>query len=119
MITAKLENAKGKTPPNHFDMRTFSLFEKDFDSEDNLVMSISHYLPGGGAEIGLQPIEIIFYVLDGELTIITDSGDIALLKGEAIHISRGENKGIKNNTNYPATMLLVGAFPPDFVPPGH
>lgn len=117
MIVSKLKDAQGRTPDNHFGMRTFSLFDKEPGSDENLVMSLSNYLPDGGAEIGPQPIEIIYYVLDGEMTVVTEEGDITLSKGDAIHISKGERKGVKNKTKYPAAMLVIGCVPPGFIPP--
>lgn len=121
MIVSRLEDAAGKTPGGHFDMRTFSLIEKKPGSDENLACSVSCYLPGGGAEFGTQPVEVMFYVLEGEMTIETDNGDITLPAGDMIHISKGENKGVKNNTNRPASMLVIANVPADFPgarPPG-
>ena len=68
-------------------------------------------LPGGGAEFGPQPVEVIFYVLDGVISVETDSGDITLEPGQAVHIHKGENKGVHNRTNAPASMLVIAKVP--------
>lgn len=113
MIVSNLEGKTGVTPPNHFGMCAFPLIDKGSNSDERLGCSISYYLPGGGVGFDVQRAEMIYYVVDGEMTIETDDGDIALLKGEAIHISKGENKGVKNKSNYPACVLVIGNRPAD------
>ena len=105
-----MRDCEGRTPPHHFDMRTFPLVEKQAGQGD-LALSVSYYLPGGGAEFGPQPVEVIFYVLDGVISIETDSGDITLEQGQAVHIHKGENKGVHNRTNAPASMLVIAKVP--------
>ena len=111
MKISALKDSQGRTPPRHFDMRTFPLVEKQADSEEQLALSVSYYLPGGGAEFGPQPVEVIFYVLDGELTIQTQQGELRLQAGEAMHISKGENKGIRNDSKATATLLVIACVP--------
>lgn len=105
MKFAKLSEAAGKTPPGHFDMRTFSLFQPD--GANKLGISVSHYLPGGGAEYGPQPVEVVFYVLSGEITIKAEAGEYSLREGDSVRISKGEMKGVNNNSNNPATILVI------------
>ena len=105
MKKASVCGSTGRTPPHHIDMKTFPLFEKSPDGD--LALSVSYYLPGGGVEMGPQPVEVIFYVLDGCITIQTEDGDIPLEKGEAIHISAGEKKGVRNNGSAPASILVI------------
>lgn len=111
MNIVNVKDCRGRTPPNHFDMRTFPLVEKLPDSGEQLALSLSYYLPGGGAAFGPQPVEVIFYLLDGALTIQTDNGERSLAAGEAVHISKGENKGIENRSNATATLLVIACVP--------
>lgn len=99
-----LGQAQGATPPNHFAMRTFSLFGKQ---DGDLGLSLSYYLPGGGVDMGPQPVEVIFYVLEGELCVQGEQEQHQLSQGEAIHISAGERKAVRNNKNVPAHVLVI------------
>lgn len=55
--------------------------------------------------------EVIFYVLDGTISIETDNGELTLEQGQVIHIHKGENKGVHNRTNAPASMLVIAKVP--------
>lgn len=105
-----IADCQGRTPPHHFDMRTFPLVEKQA-GQGELALSLSHYLPGGGADFGPQPVEVIFYVLDGTITIESDGEPIEVAAGQAVHIHKGENKGVRNHTNATASMLVIACVP--------
>lgn len=114
MELVDLKQCQGHTPPHHFDMRTFPLVPKQAGMGD-LALSISYYLPGGGAEFGPQPVEVIFYVLDGTIAVDSDTGTLTLEAGQAVHISKGENKGVRNPGSRTATMLVIACVPDSFV----
>ncbi len=114
MKLVSLQECQGRTPPHHFDMRTFPLVERQAGGEERLAVSLSYYLPGGGAEYGPQPVEVVFYLLDGELTIQKEDGELRLRAGEALHISAGEQKGIRNDTRATAALLVIACVPPEF-----
>ena len=113
MKLVDLKQCQGHTPPHHFDMRTFPLVPKQAGQGD-LAMSLSDYLPGGGAEFGPQPVEVIFYVLDGTITVQSDGGTVTVEAGQAVHISKGENKGVRNLSHTTATMLVIACVPDSF-----
>ena len=101
-----------------YDFGTTSVKTCLFSIDGGIRMEASAYapyglyiLPGGGAEFGPQPVEVIFYVLDGVISIETDNGDITLEPGQAVHIHKGENKGVHNRTNAPASMLVIAKVP--------
>lgn len=110
MIVSKLKDSKGYTLSHNVNSYTLPLIDRLPEKEKSLCMNVTHYLPSGGAEISLQPVEAIFYVMTGEMTILTENGDIILREGEAIYFSPGESKGLRNHTNYPATMLVAAVL---------
>lgn len=110
MKLVDLKQCQGRTPPHHFDMRTFPLVEKKAGGGE-LALSLSYYLPGGGADFGPQPVEVIFYVLDGTITIQKEDGELTVEAGQAVYIGRGENKGIRNQSNTTAKMLVIACVP--------
>jgi glyoxylate utilization-related uncharacterized protein len=74
-------------------------------------MGISHFLPGGGAEHDATPVEKVYFVLDGEVTIITDDGEATLKKYDSCYLAPDEARSIENRTNSPATMLVAIPYP--------
>jgi quercetin dioxygenase-like cupin family protein len=69
---------------------------------------MSHFLPGGGAEMGANPFEKFYFVLEGEITCSTDvDGEITLKKGEGVFFGPNENRAILNKSNYPCTTLVI------------
>ncbi len=70
-------------------------------------LGLSHFLPGGGAESSASPIEKIYFVLSGEVTIVTDAGETVLGPLDSCWLAAGERRSIINNTTLPASMLVV------------
>jgi len=61
-----------------------------------------------------SPLDKIYVILDGELTIEFDDGKIVKLgKMDSIFIDGNENREIRNETNAVATMLVVMPYPPE------
>ena len=71
--------------------------------------AVSHYLPGGGACQAVSPCERLYFMLAGELTVLTDSGEVTLGVHDNCWIAPGEMRAIENRTSAPATMLVVFA----------
>ena len=112
MKKMELKEAKPYEAPGHFDVSTLRLHDKDISGSDKFIMGISHFLPGGGCDMGSTPTEKIYYVISGEITVKTDDGEMVLGPNDSIYIGPGENRAIINNTNEPVTMLVVLEPPP-------
>ena len=96
--------------PGHFDMRAIRLHGTDNGCQA-FSLGMSHFLPGGGTEYVEPPVELIYFILDGEMTILDkDGGEITVLKKyDSMHFAEGEGKQILNKQNYPATMLVIAS----------
>ena len=109
MKLTRLAEAKSFTPPGHFDMKTLNL--QSAGPSGHLTMVRSVFLPGGGAEYTAMPresgMETICYVLDGEMTVTTDEEAIILRPGDSIFFGPGEGRSLRNDTNLPATLLII------------
>ena len=57
------------------------------------------------------PTEKIYFVLSGEVTVISATERIVLKAWDSIHIGAGEGREIINETNMPASMLVVINYP--------
>ena len=99
--------------PGHFDVRTTRLHNPEDVNEGKIVMGLSHFLPGGGCEFGGNPLESIYYIIEGEMDIeIEDGTKTTLHAGDSFHCGPFTKKGIKNNG--PVTcQMLVCLVPPD------
>lgn len=113
MKLVDLKQCQGHTPPHHFDMRTFPLVPKQAGQGD-LAMSLSYYLPGGGAEFGPQPVEVTFYVLDGTITVQSDGGTVTVEAAKPSIFQREKTKAFRNLSHTTATMLVIACVPDSF-----
>ena len=111
MKKTEIKDVKPYDAAGHFNMTAMRLHGKEESGAQKFWMGLSHFLPGGGAEMGATPTEKIYYVLEGEVTIVTPDGEIALKKSDSIFIGPGEQRAIINKTNMPASMLVVINYP--------
>lgn len=72
---------------------------------------MSHFLPGGGAEYGSSPLEKIYFVLKGEVTVKTKTQEFVLGRWDSIYIGPDVARDLINNTNKTATMLVIMPYP--------
>ena len=64
---------------------------------------------GGGAEWAYEdnPLEKVYFVLEGEVTVKSKTEEFVLRKYDALYLGPNEGRELKNMTNLPATMLVV------------
>ena len=104
----KKEEAVTYNPAGHYDMRATRL-HNPADVDGSLTLGLSHFLPGGGAEMGKAPVELIYFVLEGEMTVTTDDGEVHVLHaGDSIHFSPEQGRESKNTGCVTAKMLVIG-----------
>jgi quercetin dioxygenase-like cupin family protein len=111
MIKVELKDVKPYQAPKHFNMTALRLHGKEETGAKKFWMGMSHFLSGGGAEYDASPTEKIYFVLDGEVTIKSDSGEIVLRPWDSIYIGPNEGRSIINAANRPASMLVVINYP--------
>lgn len=113
MQIVRLAEAKPYEAPRHYDMRGLRLQGFDASRTDGFWVGLSNYLPGGGAERDATPLEKVYVVVEGEVTIITDEGEFVLGRYDSCHLAAGEARAVANRTNLPALMLVVMPYPED------
>ena len=92
-------------------MTALRLHGKEESGAQRFWMGLSHFLPEGGAEYDESPTEKIYFVLKGEVTVKTKTEEIVLGPWDSIYIGANEGREIINNTNKPASMLVVINYP--------
>jgi quercetin dioxygenase-like cupin family protein len=108
----RLADAKAYVAPKHYDMRSLRLQGFDATGADFAWTGLSHFLPGGGAEMDAGPLGKIYVVLTGEVTIELGSGEVHVLGAlDSCFIPGGEARAVRNDGNVVATMLVVMPYP--------
>lgn len=112
MIVTRLGDAKSYEAPKHVDCTALRLQGFDASPVEGFSVGLSHFLPGGGVERDVTPIEKVYVVTEGEVTIVTDEGEATLGPYDSIYLAPNEARAIENRTNRPASMLTVLPYPP-------
>ena len=77
-----------------------------------IIAGVSHFLPGGGAGPDASPPEKVYYVLEGELTVIVGGKETVLKKNDCCYIGPNESREIVNRSNEVCTIFVAVAAPP-------
>jgi uncharacterized cupin superfamily protein len=107
MIIKRFAEAKTYEAPNHRDFTGLRLFGAEAGGTKKLIVGISHFLPGGGAGPDASPPEKVYFVLDGELTVIVDGQETVLKRWDSCVIGSDERREIVNRTNHICTILVA------------
>ncbi|WP_313805898.1 cupin domain-containing protein [Sphingobium sp.] len=100
-------DAKPYEAKAHFNMTGLQLHGGAANQTGLLTCGLSHFLPGGGAERSVSPLEKFYFVLAGEITIVTDDREVTLSVNDSVWLAAGEARSIENRSNEVATMVVV------------
>ena len=113
MKVTRLEEAVKYSPPKHTtNCHAMHLQHKNLGCEAPYWVGCSYYLPGAKAEWDASPLDKVYIVLEGELTMAFDDQEVKLGPMDSIFIGPNENREVRNDTNSVATMLVVMPYPP-------
>lgn len=109
MKKVSLSEAKAYAPPKHFNMTAIRLQGKEETGITKFWVGLSYFLPGGGAEWAYEdnPLEKVYIVLDGEVTVKSKKEEVTLKPMDSLYLEPNEGRELINKTNKPATMLVV------------
>jgi quercetin dioxygenase-like cupin family protein len=93
-------------------MRCLRLQGHEAGPAEQLWLGLSQILPGGRTDLNASPIEKMYVVVEGEVTIETPEGESVLRALDSCRIAPGEARALKNRTNRPAMVLLAMPFEP-------
>ena len=94
---------EGKGHFNCWNMRKLST---EVDSQQ-LSISISHFLPHGGAEMSSSPKERVYFALSGSLLVKGKEEEYLLEPGDLIYIAPGEERAVEVTGTEPSTVLVI------------
>lgn len=109
MQITRFNTAQPYDARNHFGMTAMRLQGGEISDCEDFWVGFSTFLPGGGAEWGSVPIGKVYIVIDGEITIKTETEEIILATLDSVFIEPDEKRSILNASNHVATMLVVSA----------
>ena len=111
MEVTRLPDASTYEAPGHFGCVAFRLQGFDASDSENFWVGLSHFLPAGGTEMDATPLEKVYVVIDGEVTVTTEEGSTTLGRMDSCHLAANEVRSIENRTNEPASMIVVMPYP--------
>lgn len=106
------DEAKKYEPAGHFDNLSTRLHNPDDVNDGTIVMGLSHFLPGGGAQMAPSRAEMVYYIVEGEMTVtlVNDSGEeekYVLRAGDSVHFGKGTQRASVNTGVVSAQMITV------------
>ena len=107
MHVTRLTDAQPYNAKAHFGMSALQLHGGAANNTGVLTCGLSHFLPGGGAERSVSQLEKFYYVVVGQITVITDEGEVTLSANDSCWLEPGEARSIENRNNVIATIVVV------------
>jgi len=107
MNVTRFDNAPAYFPANHHDMRCLRLQGHEAGPSESLWLGVSHLLPGGHTTLDASPLEKMYVVLEGEVTIVTGDEETTLFRHDSCRLAPNEKRALQNRSNRPATILLA------------
>ena len=112
MKVKRFDSAKPYDAPNHHGVVGLRLQGFEDGGPENQWMGLSQFLPGGGAGPDATPIEKVYFIDEGEMTVTIGDVETVLSKYDSCTIPAGETRKIENRSNHVCTMLVVMPYPP-------
>ncbi len=107
MHITRLADAKPFDPPGHRGVGPVRLQGGEAAPTEGITVVLSHYLPGGQAELAPQPTETVYVVVAGELVVISEGTEETLRLYDSAHFTAGTLRQVINRTQLPASMLVI------------
>ena len=112
MLVKKFAEATPYQAPNHFDVRALRLQGFEEGGPNNFWVGLSHILPGGGAGPDGSPLEKVYVVLAGQVTVRAEGQETVLEPFDSVTIGANVVREVTNAGNAVATMLVVMPYSP-------
>ena len=94
--------------PKHYNMLATRLHNPQDVNDGVLTVGLSHFLPGGGANMAPAKFEMVYYIQKGEMTVSLDDGkDYVLHAGDSLHFGPGTGRACQNTGVECAEMITV------------
>ncbi|MDQ2758116.1 MAG: cupin domain-containing protein [Actinomycetota bacterium] len=112
MRISRLADAEAFSPPGHTGVGPLRLQGGVGTPTAQITVVLSHYLPGGRAEVSPQPVETVYVLVSGELTMVSDGVEAVLRPFDSVHFTPGTIREVVNRSPLPASMLVIRPVTP-------
>ena len=109
MRVTRVEDAEPFSPAGHQGVGPVRLQGGSQTPTETFTVALSHYLPGGAAELAPQESETVYVVLQGELVMTSDGEEQTLGPLDSVHFTPTTMRTVENRTNVPSSMLVIRA----------
>jgi len=112
MVKRTISELIAFSPPGHYGMTAMVYHGKEETGAEKFRVGIDTFIPGGGIEWDDgSPQEKLYYVLEGEITVIDKDGKKYIIgKDESLTILPGVGRSVVNESNYPVRMLVIANY---------
>jgi len=111
MLVKRFADARPYEAPNHYGMMALRLQGFEEGGPKNFWTGLSHILPGGGAGPDATPLEKVYVVLSGEVTVRAEGQEVVLKAMDSITLGPNVVREVKNLSNEMAKMLVILPYP--------
>jgi quercetin dioxygenase-like cupin family protein len=111
MFIKRLAEAKSYEAPNHHGVHGLRLQGFEAGSSEKFWVGLSRILPGGGAGPDASPMEKVYVLLMGELTVKVGGQTHVLRAMDSCTIPANEEREIINHTNSVTSMIVIMPYP--------
>tara|TARA_B100001173_G_scaffold299651_1_gene298422 strand:+ start:225 stop:572 length:348 start_codon:yes stop_codon:yes gene_type:complete len=111
MYIKSFNDAKPYEAPNHQKCHSVRLAGFEDYGPGNFWVGHSQFLPGGGAGPDSSPLEKVYVISQGSLTIRVDGEEKIANPGDTVFIPGGKEREIRNETNQTVVMMVIMPYP--------
>lgn len=109
MRVTRIGEAQPFQPAGHHGVGPVRLQGGEATPTTDFTVALSHYLPGGAAELATQEAETVYVIFAGELVMSSEEIEVTLGQFDSVHFTPGTSRTVENRTNLPASMLVIRA----------
>lgn len=113
MHVTRGDDAKEYAAPGHHGVQTLRLQGAEASDVRAFNFGLSHFEPGGGADMSASPMEKVYYVIEGEITIVLEDGSEVLKAGDSCYLAPNEARAVENNHDDVTKMITAMTYPPE------
>ena len=107
MFVTRINDAQEYFPPKHHGMIARRLQGMEASALDNFWVGLSTIEAGGGADHDASPVEKVYIVLSGHITVIQDGEETTLGPLDSCASTAGDARSIENRSGEPAAMIVI------------
>jgi quercetin dioxygenase-like cupin family protein len=107
MNLTRFADAPQYFPIQHFMMRCVRLQGHEAGPAESLWLGVSTLEPGGHTSMDSSTFEKHYVVLDGEVCVQTNEGEVVLRQFDSCRLAPGEARALHNRTEQAAMLLLA------------